>query len=174
MIEVVLASVLMGMISVMLVSGLGYVHASHRRHESQLGAAEMANRIMLQFLDSAKSLPSDALPIAYGSRGELRYYWKLDKDKIELRIDQAGAQAAADRASGIPLKNRLELVTVRIWKEQILNVNPAISGHPSDFVLKRVIDSMSVRNPDSIMKIFSTREGMIEFLNQLNDLQGGG
>ena len=174
MIEVVLASVLMAMIASTLVSGLGYVHAAHRRQERQLGAAEMANRIMLQYLDDKNALPSDALPIAYGSRGELRYYWKVGKEKIELRLDRAGTESQTVRTSSVDLKNLLEMVTVRIWHEQIPNVNPSLSGNPPDFMLKRIINKMAVRNPDSIMKQFSTPEGMIEFLNQFQELQGGG
>ncbi len=174
MIEVVLASVLMGMIAATLVTGLGYVHAAHRRQERQLGAAEMANRIMLQYLDDKKALPSDALPIAYGARGELRYYWKVETDKIELQLDRAGSESQAGRTSGVNLKNLLEMITVRIWHEQIPNVNPSLSGSPPDFMLKRIVNKMAVRNPDSIMKTFSTPEGMIEFLNQFQELQGGG
>jgi hypothetical protein len=174
MIEVVLASVLMAMIASTLVSGLGYVHAAHRRQERQLGAAEMANRIMLQYLDDKDALPSDALPIAYGARGELRYYWKVDKDKIELRLDRAGAKSQTGRTSGIDLKNLLEMVTVRIWYEHIPNVNPSLSGNPPDFMLKRIVNNMAVRNPDSIMKQFSTPDGMLRFLEQFQQLQGGG
>ena len=174
MIEVVLASVLMGMIATTLVSGLGYVHAAHRRQERQLGAAEMANRIMLQYLDDKSALPSDALPIAYGARGELRYYWKVEKEKIQLKLDRAGTESQTGRTSGVDLKNLLEMVTVRIWDEKIPNVNPSLSGSPPDFVLKRIVNTMAVRNPDSIMKQFATPEGMLEFLNQFQELQGGG
>lgn len=168
MIEVVLASVLVAMLSVTLVSGLGYVHSAHNRQEAQLGAAEMANRIMLQYLDDEKALPSDALPIAYGTRGEFRYYWKIDQEKAKLNLDRVGAQAQAGRSSGIRLDNLLELVTVRIWNEQTTGVNPSLTGMPADFTLKRVINPMAVRNPDSIMKRFSTPEGMIQWLEQFS------
>ncbi len=169
MIEVVLASVLVAMISVTLVSGLGYVHGAHSRQESQLGAAEMANRIMLQYLDNEKALPSDALPIAYGANGEFRYYWKIDEEKANLKIDRAGAQAQAGRTSGIKLDNLLELVTVRIWKEQIDGVNPSLTGVPADLTLKRIVNPMAVRNPDSIMKRFRTPEGMMEWLQEFSN-----
>lgn len=174
MIEVVLASVLMAMIAMTLVSGLGYIHAAHRRQEANLGAAEMGNRIMLQLLDSEKSLPSDALPIAYGSHGQLRYYWKVEKDKVDLRLNQAGALAEAGRTSGIRLNNLLDLVTVRVWQETVPNVNPALTGVPADFTLKRIVDPIATRNPDSIMKQFSTPEGLADFLNRVGQNQGGG
>lgn len=174
MIEVVLASVLMAMIGMTLVSGLGYIHAAHRRHEANLGAGEMANRIMLQFLDSEPSLPSDALPISYGARGELRYYWKVEKEKVELRLNPAGALADANRTSGIRLNNLLDLVTVRIWKETTPNLNPALTGVPADFTLKRIVDPIATRNPDSIMKQFRTPEGLADFLNRVGQNQGGG
>ena len=174
MIEVVLASVLLAMIGITMVSGLGYIHASHRRHEAMLGAAEMANRIMLQHLDDPTSLPSDALPIAYGARGELRYYWKVKIETVDLRLDPKGALAGAGRTSGIRLNDLLDVVTVSIWKEQVPNVNPANTGEPPDFMLKRLINPVATRNPDSMMKILHDPERTLEWLKQLGDSQGGG
>lgn len=174
MVEVVLASVLMAMIGTMLVSGLGFVHASHRRHQSTLGAAEMANRIMLQQLDDPTSLPSDALPVAYGARGELRYYWKIDIEQVDLKLDPKGALASEGRTSGIRLNDLLDLVTVRIWKEQTPNLNPANTGAPADFMIKRLINPVATRNPDSIMKILADPDRTIIWLDQLGQSQGGG
>lgn len=170
MLEVVLASVLMAMIATTLVAGLGYVHTAHRRQQMLLGAAEVANRIVLQYLDDKDSLPSNSSPVAYGATGQLRYYWKLDRERVQLRAARAGA-GSASRSGGVSA-DRLEMITVRVWHETIPNVNPSLSGMPEDFSLRRIIDPIAVRNPDSIAKQFSSPEKLAEWLQQFSNLQG--
>lgn len=171
MLEVVLASVLMAMIATTLVAGLGYVHAAHRRQQMMLGAAEVANRIVLQYLDDKDSLPSNSLPVAYGANGQMRYFWKLDRDRVELKAARPGAGSQATRTSGVSA-DRLDMITVRVWHEEIQNVNPSLSGMPDDYALRRIIDPIAVRNPDSIAKQFSSPEKLAEWLQQFSNLQG--
>lgn len=173
MLETVLACVLMAMIATTLVAGLGYVHASHRRQQRILGAAEVANRIVLQYLDDKDSLPSDALPVAYGAQGDFRYYWKIQKQKVSLKAARPGASSDSTRVNGVTA-DRLEILTVRVWIEQTLNVNPSISGMPFDFELRRLIDPLAiVRNPDTAEKNFQDTEKLREYLEQFSQLQEG-
>ncbi|RMH14272.1 MAG: hypothetical protein D6695_01665 [Planctomycetota bacterium] len=172
MLETVLAAVLVAMIATTLVSGLAFMHADHQRQQSKLGAAEVANRIMLQYLDDKNALPSDALAIAYGAHGELRYYWKLDKDRVDMQMIRPRAQSDATRTSGISA-DRLELITVRVWRERTPNVNPALSGVPEDFRLARIFDPVALRNPDSIWKAFKTDQGLTDWLSRFQNLPGG-
>jgi hypothetical protein len=170
MLETVLATVLVAMIATTLVSGLGYAHASHERQENQLGAAEVANRVMLQYLDDKKTLPSSSLAIAYGKG---RYYWRVEEQKIELRVGNRGLASESSRTGGLRL-DRLQLITVSVWSEQQPNVNPAITGAPHDFSLARIMDPVAIRNPDSIMRTISDEEGVANFLNRFSTFQQGG
>lgn len=169
LLETVLATVLVAMVATTLVSGLGYVHASHARQEAQLGAAEVANRVMLQRLDDEKSLPSPSLAVAYGKN---RYYWRVDKQKVDLKVQQRGA-GSTNRSGGLRL-DRLELITVKVWHETSPNVNPAITGEQPSFQLARIIDPIAMRNPDSIMKAIGSEDGVANLLNRFSNLQGGG
>ncbi|KAA0217250.1 MAG: hypothetical protein DYG94_01570 [Leptolyngbya sp. PLA3] len=165
MLETVLAAVLMAMIATTLVAGLGFVHADHRRQQRQLGAAEIANRLMLQYLDEKSGMPSDALAVTYGSRGQYRYYWRVREDKVSMREVRPGSTATANRTGGVT-PDRIKLITVRVWNEQTPNVNPALSGVAEDFRLARLTDPIAPRNPDSLSKILRTPEGMAEWLRQ--------
>lgn len=168
MLETVLAAVLMAMIATTLVAGLGFVHADQRRQQQNLGAAEIANRLMLQYLDEKSAMPSDALAVTYGARGQFRYYWKVQEDKISMREVRPGSTATANRTGGVT-PDRIKLITIRVWNEQTPNVNPALSGLPEDYRLARLMDPIAPRNPDSIGKTMSTPEGMAEWLRQIQE-----
>ena len=168
MLETVLAAVLMAMIATTLVAGLGFVHADHRRQQQNLGAAEIANRLMLQYLDEKTAMPSDALAVTYGSRGQYRYYWKVQEEKVSMREMRPGSGALANRTGGVKA-DRIKLVTIRVWNEQTPNVNPALSGFPEDYRLARLMDPIAPRNPDSLDKMLQTPEGMAEYLRQFQE-----
>lgn len=168
MLETVLAAVLMAMIATTLVAGLGFVHADHRRQQQNLGAAEIANRLMLQYLDEKTAMPSEALAVTYGSRGQYRYYWRVQEDKVAMREVRPGSNAMANRTGGVS-PDRIRLVTIRVWNEQTLNVNPALSGFPEDYRLARLMDPIAPRNPDSLDKMLRTPEGMAEYLRQFQE-----
>lgn len=172
MLETVLAAVLMAMIATTLVAGLGFVHADQRRQQQKLGAAEIANRLMLQYLDEKSAMPSDALAVTYGSRGQFRYYWRVQEDKVSMRAVRPGSSTDANRSGGVSA-DRIKLITIRVWNEQTLNVNPALSGLPEDYRLARLMDPIAPRNPDSLAKMLNTPEGMAEYLRQFNEFQGG-
>lgn len=168
MLETVLAAVLMAMIATTLVAGLGFVHADHRRQQQKLGAAEIANRLMLQYLDEKSAMPSEALAVTYGARGQYRYYWKAQEEKVSLREVRPGSSASANRVGGVKA-DRIKLITIRVWNEQIPNVNPALSGLPEDYRLARLMDPIAARNPDSIGKELSTPEGMARFMERIQE-----
>ncbi len=170
LLETVLATVLVAMVASTLVSGLGYAHASHERQVQQLGAAEVANRIMLQFLDDKKTLPSSSLAIAYGQD---RFYWRVEEQKIELRISSRGQASESSRTSGLRL-DRLQLITVNVWYEQQPNINPAITGAPANFSLVRIMDPVAIRNPDSITRLLNSDDGRADLLNRFSTFQQGG
>jgi type II secretory pathway pseudopilin PulG len=63
--EVVLAIALMGLIFAAVYSAFGFVGAMSRREQQKLAAAELANALIVQYLDDPNSLPTTQ-PIDYG------------------------------------------------------------------------------------------------------------
>ena len=77
-----MASILLGIASAMIFSAVGQMWVGQRRQQQLLGASEVANRIILQYLDDRTHLPRQSEPIAYG---RFDYRWSLRVERVVLR-----------------------------------------------------------------------------------------
>ena len=163
--EVIFASVTLAMVAAAMLSALNHVHAMQSRQELLLGCAEVANRLIIQYLDDAKQLPSQFSPIPYGAD---EYRWRMDVRPITATPNPrfARAVAAQSRRDGAVGMDRLRRVTVTVWVAE----SSGGAGHLADGVpsvtITRLVDPMAVwRNPDSLSRRVDTEEGIRELLN---------
>lgn len=167
--EVVAAAALLGLIAASIFAVFNFIMASQLRHQQTLGAMEVANRLVLQYLDDENSLPSRSAPIAYGPH---RYRWEMQESPV--RLEEAGReQRSAERTSPVDL-DRFKQVTVRVWlsEESGGDRNPG-QGQP-EASLSRLVDPIAFRNYDSFENMINSPEGYQRFMEQLMGFGGAG
>ncbi|MCA9303889.1 MAG: type II secretion system protein [Phycisphaerales bacterium] len=173
LIEVILAVVLLGMVGATLASAAGFMGSMQRRLEQNLGAAELANRLMLQFIDDRESLPSQALPIEYDRD---RFRWTLEERPVTFNVESnADAQTSSSTAvgSGASL-SRIKMVTIRVWLGADSGGSRAFEQGIPNATITRLIDPLAFSNPDSLETLLNQPGGIERLLQQFIDSQGGG
>lgn len=169
LLEAAMASILLGIASAMIFSAVGQMWVGQRRQQQLLGAAEVANRIILQYLDDRTHLPRQSETIAYG---RFDYRWSLKVERVVLREpDGLSRDAIASRAERTEGSNRAgpRSVTVHVW---LSDSGPRTTGRRvrrPEFTLTRLMDPQSPRNPDSFRKMIADPDLARELFGQ-----GGG
>lgn len=164
LLEIVLAVTLLALMAGAASTAVSYVIAGQDRQAKRLAAAELANRLVLQYLDDEDSLPSQSSVIRYSSDF---YRWDLTQQPLKLQpVKDPPAPTA-----GSPLRagttDRLKQVTVRVWlSEESGGERDWRAGVPGTFIT-RMVDPLAFRNPDSFGNMVNTDEGMRRLLEQM-------
>lgn len=174
LLEVVLASALLGMMAAVILGTISAIWGWQGRQQETLGAAEVANRMILTYLDDSTEMPPSNLPVAYGP---YRYRWEMKRTPVKVRDpedlppDVAAKRAERTVRSGL---DRIEFVTVRVWlSEETGGTLKPEEGTPQA-MLERLVDPLAFRNPDSIKKKFSNPSKLGTMLSDMaRDQQGG-
>ena len=138
--EAVLASALLGIVSMGVLSALNYLVLQQKRAEQIAGAAEVANRVVVMYLDDPDDMPPGGRPIAYGRH---LYRWSYEAAPIEVFDPNA-----TDEPKPLSL-TRLQELTVSVWLHE--DSGGAFSPHAGTpgIVVRRMLDPLATRNPDS-------------------------
>jgi prepilin-type N-terminal cleavage/methylation domain-containing protein len=178
LIESVSAITLLGILAAFVLSALSSMITSQRVQQHRMGAAEIANRLVLQYLDDPATMPQEGLPVAYNGA---RFRWALAKSPAKL-VPAVQSAAALD-ANGQPVRgksglslDRLGVVTIRVWlsEESGGSFNYGAGGVPS-FALTRLVDPTYIfRNPDSLDNMIKNPERMREFQQMFQSVDAGG
>ena len=97
--EAVLAAALLGIIASAIFSVLSYVYASDREDTVRLGAAEVANRIIITYLDDKTSIKKLPDLIDYGPDS---YRWDLEEDTVRIEEPNRHLRVTAGREGAVP------------------------------------------------------------------------
>ncbi len=168
LIEAVLAVVLLGLVGATLASASGFLGSMQGRMEQRLGATELGNRLMLQFMDDSESLPSKALPIAYDKD---LYRWTIEERSVKFNIqlsEDAQANATGLIGSGTNL-DRIKLVTIRVWLGADSGGSRAFTPSVPNATLTRLIDPLAFSNPDSLQTLLDQPDGIERLVNKFVD-----
>lgn len=165
LIEIVLAVALLGLVAGGVFSAISSMAAAQDRQLQRLGAAELCNRLILQYLDDKEAMPDPTAPLAYADR---RYRWSYKEEPVKMKLPAArAAQAAAGPQRPIPL-DRLKLVTVNVWLSEESGGSRDPGGFTPSFAITRVVDPLNfARNPDSFANLTSTDAGMRRIMEEL-------
>lgn len=163
--EAVLATTLLGMITVMIVGSVSYLRMGELRRSRTLAAAELAHRLTLQRLDEKRALdPFRGKPFEY--KGDA-YRWELTERDLRTREfmnDSNDANSTATRTL-----DRLSRMTVRVWLAE--NSGGAFEWAGAEgvprFELVRVFDRLPINNPDSMKKLIESEEGVRDLINEI-------
>jgi len=180
--EVVCSVVILSVVAAVTVGAINAIVSGQQRSLKRLGAAELANRLMLQYLDEETSLPSESLPIEYGPD---RYRWTTSVTPISLVPAKEPEEPAARPAGTAPPRptggpagamgvDQLRAVTFRVWLADPSGAPQAQPGAP-EYVLTRIVHPMlgPLRNPDRLQRLQEDPAAMQRFIQQLSGLSGG-
>ena len=163
--------VLLGLVTASLASAVAFMQRSESRLERRLGAAELANRLILQLIDDEQSLPSRSLPLEYA--GDL-YRWSLDRQRVKFNTRVApGAPAAAGTVGGGVSLDRVQMVTVRVWLAPESGGATAFNPEIPNAVITRLVDPTAFANPDSLQTLIEEPGGLERLMNMLLELESG-
>ncbi len=167
--EAILASVLLAMVASTLAGGVSFMTQSQRRMDQRLGAAELANRLILQYIDDRESLPDRTLPIEYDID---LYRWSLEEAPVEFVFDNIQSDDGGGVGSGASL-SRIKLITVRVWLGDESGGSRSYATNVPSCQITRLIDPLAFNNPDSL-KTLLEQPGGIErlFESMMQDLGG--
>lgn len=168
--EAVLGVLLLGMITATLSHVASGTRLNQQRSQARLGAAELANRLVLQFLDDKDSLPSANLPIEYNGQ---YFRWSRKFSSVGAKVDPAGARSGADINTAEKSLERVQMVTFRVWLAEDSGGSVRYSTDVPTVTISRVYDPLLPTNPDSLMKLLSTPEGLMQVLQNMQNLQEG-
>jgi len=165
--ETVCAAALLALVAATILGAFNTMMADQERQRHRLGAAEVANRLILQYLDDKTALPSQALPVAYA--GE-RYRWSLTE--TPARIIPARPEVAAERAGRTTLSlDRISAVAVTVWLGEESGGSSTIEPGTPSARLSRLVDPLAAaRNPDSMDNMFKDPAAREEFLRRFRQI----
>ena len=167
--EAMLASVLLAMVASTLAGGVSFMSQSQRRMDQRLGAAELANRLILQHIDDRDSLPDRSLPIEYDID---LYRWSIEEAPVEFVFDNMQDDSDDGIGSGANL-SRIKLIKIRVWLGAKSGGSRSYTTEVPNCEITRLIDPLAFNNPDSL-KTLLEQPGGIErlFESMMEDLGG--
>lgn len=167
--EVVLAVALLGLVTATLATGIGSMERGQVRQKQRLACCEVANAIMLTFLDDEKAVPSELKPIGYG---DSEYRFSLDVDRAVITLDRAALadERYSRKAATI---DRVKQITIRVWPSEEYGGSFRYNPNLPHAVISRLHDPLAFSNPDSITTKLQTEEGLTEVLNNLTEVGAG-
>lgn len=148
--EIVAATAILGMLAAVVFGGFSAMVSTQERQQRRLACMEVANRLVLQYLDDPLAMPNPSLPVEYAG---LRYRWTLTQDVVtptHARTDLAQELAATSSLRF----DRLVNLHFTVWLDEesggSLNFDPTVPNAS----LSRLYDPINTRNPDSLENIF--------------------
>lgn len=167
--EAVLASVLLALVASTLASGVSFMTNAQRRMDQKLGAAELANRLILQYIDDRESLPNKTLPIEYDID---RYRWTLEEAPVEFVFDNMQDSTAGGVGGGASL-SRIKLITVRVWLSAESGGSRSFTSDVPAITITRLIDPLAFNNPDSLETLLNQPGGIERLFESMMEDLGG-
>ena len=164
--EAILAVVLLSMVTVTLSSAVSFMSKTQRRLDQRLGAAELANRLVLQYMDDRDSLPDKTLPIEYDMD---RYHWTLTESPVEFVFDDQ-EDDNTNIGNGVSL-NRIKLITIKVWLGADSGGSRAFTPSVPNVTVTRLIDPLAFNNPDSLETLLQQEGGIEKLFQSLLELE---
>ncbi len=170
MIEAILATVLLGMIGATLAAAASFMTMSQRRSEQRLAAAELANRLMLQYIDNQDAMPSGSLPVEYNAD---LFRWTMDVQPVRIEMVNPTETQNAQDVGGLNF-DRVKLVAIRVWLGEDSGGSRGYTTQVPNAFVSRLIDPLAFNNPDSLQTMLEEPGGLERLFQRLMELENGG
>lgn len=167
LVEVVMASMLLAIIASAVVGGITTVVSADARNQQKLEALELANRLLLQYLDDKDAMPSQETHVNQG-RGV--YRWVMRVSPVQLSMPEESVIDKPAEGPGGKTIEKLVLLSVSVFS----GVPDGMGGYTyGDRVctLTRMYHPLSViyRNPDMMKRLAADPARMMEIMMALID-----
>jgi type II secretory pathway pseudopilin PulG len=173
LLETVFASVLLVMVATSVVSALSFMNASELRFKRQLAAFEVANRLLLQFLDDPGGMPDATKPYMDEESG-LTFRWSFVLEPIKFSVPEKPLMGSASTSHGLKALDQSKVMRARVF----MGVPDGIGGYKFGEQLAELSRPMNpiaaqMRNPDVAGRL-TDPEKLGKFIKFIVDLQGDG
>lgn len=172
LLEVVLSVVILGLITSAISSTLAFVYKQERQDDLRLAANELANRLLLQYLDDETMINRmRGRPLDYGTS---RYRWTIDVERVGMRMREAEPGSGRPRAQ---YKDRFELVTARVWLDSDTARGKFAQNDqgPEPLAeLSRLLDPAAPRNFDAMSRLGKDQARMMDMVRRMGIFNEGG
>ncbi|MEL6499646.1 MAG: hypothetical protein AAF937_12465 [Planctomycetota bacterium] len=169
--EAVLGLALLGILGGAIFGVLGYAWRIEIEARQTLAAAEIANRVLISYIDDPTSPEKLPETIAYE---QADYRWSIDVQPTIIRDAFPDARTSRD---GLPATQEalesLELVTVTAWLDDDTSASAA-PGRTPTFRMERVINPFQYRGNDTLERLLQSPERQNRLLMQMSGIDGGG
>lgn len=147
--EVVLALAILSMIAATSLSAISAITGQARAARQRLAAMELANRLVLQYMDDPTRMPRAELPIEYAQE---RYRWSLREGSVSM----VPVVAPQERTTMGPRRlDRFKTITMTVWLGEESGGRAVPDEGTPGAVLTRLMDPYALRNPDAIERLLA-------------------
>lgn len=172
LLEVLAATATLSLAAGVMALAVSFVVGAQRRDERILAAAEIANRLVLMFLDDRSGMPSESLPIPYGNDD---FRFSIDDGTVQVTESPQVRDAKREAGRQSPIRtDRMRQLTVTVWLAEDSGGSRQFDAAVPSRTLIRLYDPLAVdRNPDSAEWLIN-REGGVESLMRevMGNLEG--
>jgi type II secretory pathway pseudopilin PulG len=159
-IETICAVAMLALVAAAVLGAFNSIITQQERERHRLGAMELANRLILQYLDDSDTMPAAGLPIVYGDE---RYHWELQETPVQLI--PARPDVAEDRSSASAISvNRMQAINVTVWLSDESGGSAQFDARVPNATLTRLMDPIALRNPDTTNNLARDTTKQQEFI----------
>ncbi len=151
--ETTCAVAFLGIVLAFVMTTMSMVMGEQTRLRQKLAAAELANRLIISYLDDETSLPEAGRPIEY--IGE-RFRWRMRETPARL-IHANTERADTLQTQSSLMVDRLQLVSFDVWLSEESGGATSIEPGVPNATLARLVDPLAMRNADSVERLFRDR-----------------
>lgn len=157
--EVVLAVLLLSLVAASVMGAISSINQMQFNNRERLAAFEVANRLILQYLDDPTEMPRDSLAIDYG---QYKFFWKLDETTAAMEINPKHQTSGGASLNAL---DRFRVVAITVFESKQSGEFP-VAGEPIAS-MTRMIDPFTPRNADSMDALGRDPEKLRRWLNPL-------
>lgn len=162
---------LLGILGGAIFGVLGYAWRIEVEARQTLAAAEIANRVLISYIDDPTS--PEKLPDTIDYE-QISYRWSIDVEPTVIRDAHPGARVNRD---GSPETQEalesMERVTITAWLDDG-TAGSVAPGRTPTFTLERVINPFQYRGNDTLERLLADPQRQNRLLEQMMGVNGGG
>lgn len=170
--EVILSLVLLALVTGMTMTAIGGVITSQLRQQQRLACAEVANRLMINYIDDQDAMPARGLPVVYGRH---RFRWDVSERGVTLTPARPADPSAPNNRTSSLTADRLKTVQIQVWLSEESGGSYAPDPLVPHFTLSRIVDPIfgQLRNPDTADHIMKDPVLRQRFLDAVTAMASG-
>ncbi len=163
-IEVVCAVALLAIVAATVFGAFNSVMSAQQRQQHRLNAMEVANRLILQYLDDRETMPREGLPVTYAGM-----FYRWDMKEVPVHLEPARPDVAEERSAAVPLSvDRMQAIAVRVWLGEDSGGSHEYTAEVPAVALTRLMDPIAQRNPDTMNFLITNPAKRDELLRNMS------